>query len=345
MAARAVASSLGKLIEANVRSVNGAGWVATLMNGKPASHGYLAEYGTDMIKRLLESGVGPSEVAWSQILPTACATVPNQAQVVWQPSFSHSSKSTYRRSSSLFQFTQALDFYLEPQNAVHLRELQRLATVDSTEADERILHYLMDGIRLAGTFGSYREYAPGDGTAAAAAPMCVSDKTHSVQLQPGDRVFVSFVGANRDADAFPHPDQVRTDRPLESYIHYGVGPHACLGMHASRVALAAMLKTVCRLRNLRRAPGDKGVLKKVPRYVHALVRLRLGCTGACQPTSNVLTALGVQARRLLRVREGGLRQLFPLPLEYAGQLGRRSAAFARPSWGSQGQANRGQDER
>lgn len=58
---------------------------------------------------------------------------------------------------------------------------------------------------------------------------------------------------------------MRLDRPLESYIHYGEGPHTCLGRDASRVAITAMVKMVCRLDNLRRAPGPQGELKKIPR--------------------------------------------------------------------------------
>jgi cytochrome P450 len=58
---------------------------------------------------------------------------------------------------------------------------------------------------------------------------------------------------------------VRLDRPLESYIHYGVGTHACLGKDASMTAITAMLKVVGRLDNLRRAPGPQGELKKIPR--------------------------------------------------------------------------------
>ena len=55
------------------------------------------------------------------------------------------------------------------------------------------------------------------------------------------------------------------DRPLNSYIHYGAGPHACLGGEINKVAITAMLKTVCRLDGLRRAPGEQGQLKKIPR--------------------------------------------------------------------------------
>jgi linoleate 10R-lipoxygenase len=52
---------------------------------------------------------------------------------------------------------------------------------------------------------------------------------------------------------------------MESYTHYGVGPHTCLGKEVSKVALTAMLRVVGRLENLRRAPGPQGQLKKIPR--------------------------------------------------------------------------------
>lgn len=116
----------------------------------------------------------------------------------------------------------------------------------------------MEGIRLNGTFGSYRR----------------SEVHHSftkepngktVDVKPGDKVFCSFVSAARDPTVFPDPDQVRLDRPIDSYIHYGIGDHTCLGKQASMVALTAMLRTVGRLEGLRRAPGPQGQLKKVAR--------------------------------------------------------------------------------
>ncbi|KAF2200007.1 putative fatty acid oxygenase PpoC [Delitschia confertaspora ATCC 74209] len=250
MAARSVSKSLGKLIEGTVKVVNASGKISGLFDSamdaiKKGERMYLKDYGVHMIQRLLKSGLSVEDVAWSQILPTACAMVPNQAQV----------------------FTQALDFYLEPHHAHHLAELHRLSHLDTPEADDTILHYLMEGIRLAGTFGSYRQYT---GTV----PITVQDFGNDVTIKQGDKVFTSFVGANRDPSLFPDPEEVKIDRPLESYIHYGIGPHACLGMEASRVALTAMLKTVCKLQNLRRAPGEKGILKKVPRPGGFVVYMR-----------------------------------------------------------------------
>ncbi|KAI9876482.1 MAG: hypothetical protein M1830_006421 [Pleopsidium flavum] len=211
MAGRAVTQRLGKLIEANVKVVNMTG--NDLIDGMRQHHTPMTDYGVHMVRRLLESGLGPSEITWSQVLLTAGAMVANQAQV----------------------FTQTLDYYLSEEGMVHLPEINRLAKLNTPEADDKILHYSMEGILLSGTFGSYRE---------ATMSTTVDDGGRQIAVKPGDKVFVSFVGAARDPDIFPLPDTVRRDRPLESYIHYGEGPHACLGKEASRMSITAMMKVV-----------------------------------------------------------------------------------------------------
>ncbi|KKY16707.1 putative fatty acid oxygenase [Diplodia seriata] len=168
--------------------------------------------------------------------------------------------SNYLKEYGVHMFTQIMDFYLSPRGTPHLPEIRRLAWLDTPAAEETLMHYAMEAIRLNGTFGSYREAASSttilDGR---------GDDAKRISVKPGDKVFVSFVGAAKDPVVFPDPEEVRLDRPLESYIHYGEGPHTCLGRDASRVALTAMLKTVGKLERLRRAPGPKGELKKIPR--------------------------------------------------------------------------------
>ena len=114
----------------------------------------------------------------------------------------------------------------------------------------------MEGIRLNGTFGSYR---------LATTNTTVDDNGTEIVIKAGDRVFTSFVTASREAEYFPNPEEVDITRPLDRYIHYGLGPHTCLGKEASQVALTAMFRTVGKLGNLRRAPGPQGQLKKIPR--------------------------------------------------------------------------------
>ena len=113
----------------------------------------------------------------------------------------------------------------------------------------------MEGIRLNSTAGPYR---------IATTDTIIDDNGRKVTVKPGDRVLCSFRSANREAEFFPEPEQVRLDRPLESYINYGIGANGCLGGEASMIGLTAMLRTVGKLDNLRRIPGAPGELKKVP---------------------------------------------------------------------------------
>lgn len=82
LAAKAVTQQLGKLVEANVKLVNATGWIAGVVDGMHQQHSPLTDYGVHMVRRLLESGMGVSEITWSQIMPTVGAMVANQAQVV-----------------------------------------------------------------------------------------------------------------------------------------------------------------------------------------------------------------------------------------------------------------------
>lgn len=144
----------------------------------------------------------------------------------------------------------------------------------------------MEAIRMAGYLGTYREVAVSD--------VVKEDNGKSITVRQGDRVFVSFVRSHlpfqsnlrltcpsthdahqlthnyqrssaRDASIFPEPEKINPKRPLESYVHYGLGPHACLGPEVSQVALTEMFRAVFGKKNLRRAPGLQGELRKIPR--------------------------------------------------------------------------------
>ncbi|KAH7322623.1 heme peroxidase [Stachybotrys elegans] len=234
-AAKEVSAQLGSVIETNVKLTTTLG-LRGLFTGPKAKDDALSAYGTNIIKGLAKAGLSAKEITWSQVLPTAGAMVPNQAQV----------------------FAQALDWYLSPAGAPHLETLQRLASQASNEqTDSLLLGYAMEGIRMAGTFGLYRE--------AAAADVIPEDDGRQVPVNAGDRIFVSFVSAAKDPVHFPNPESVDPRRPLESYIHYGAGPHTCLGRDVSQVAITELFRAVFRKKGLRRMVGPQGELKKVPR--------------------------------------------------------------------------------
>ncbi|KAI8952599.1 linoleate diol synthase [Xylaria longipes] len=218
---------LGQLLEAHVKSVNG------FFASKP-KRGDLAAYGSDLIKGLSKEGMSNHDIAWNELLPAAGATVPNISHV----------------------FAQSLDHYLTSSGAKHIPELHRIANLPSSEeSDSLLLGYCMEGIRLAGTFGAYREAEVDD-----AIP---EDDGSKIAVKAKHRVFVNFAAAAKDGKNFPEPNNVNPRRPLNTYVTYVLGPHTCLAHNTCQVALTEMFRSIFRLKNLRRAPGAQGELKKI----------------------------------------------------------------------------------
>jgi len=69
--------------------------------------------------------------------------------------------------------------------------------------------------------------------------------------------------ANLDPEAFPSPEEVILNRPMNSYFYIGWGKHRCLGAQIQVIANAAILRTFARLKKFRAAPGAQGTLKYV----------------------------------------------------------------------------------
>jgi cytochrome P450 len=80
-------------------------------------------------------------------------------------------------------------------------------------------------------------------------------------VQEGDRVLISFLGANHDPRAFDRPDEVVLDRWPNRHMTFGVGLHRCLGSHLARVVFPVMLREL-----LERAPEYTVVESELERY-------------------------------------------------------------------------------
>lgn len=84
----------------------------------------------------------------------------------------------------MIQFTQIVDFYLSKEGSKHLPAIQRLAKQDTKKSDEQLLHYCLEAVRLNDMSGLYRQ---------SETTLAVTDEAVEVTIQPGDKVFVSFV--------------------------------------------------------------------------------------------------------------------------------------------------------
>ncbi|KAL4941229.1 Psi-producing oxygenase A [Aspergillus oleicola] len=229
--ARTVTQQLGELTMANVELVSKTGFIANLVNRLHRSD-VLSEYGIHMIQRLLDSGLPPAEIVWTHILPTAGGMVANQAQL----------------------FSQCLDYYLSEEGSVHLPEINRLAKDNTPEAEELLTRYFMEGARLRSSVALPR---------VAAEPTVIDDNGSKYTIKAGQAVMCNLVSACMDPAAFPEPDNVKLDRDMNLYAHFGFGAHRCLGIDICKAGLSTMLKVVGGLDHLRRAPGAQGQLKKL----------------------------------------------------------------------------------
>lgn len=63
-----------------------------------------------------------------------------------------------------------------------------------------------------------------------------------VQMQPGDRVMMTWAAANRDPAEFDRPKDFVPTREPNRHIAFGVGSHRCLGSSLARIEVQACLR-------------------------------------------------------------------------------------------------------
>ncbi|GAB7362524.1 hypothetical protein MBLNU230_g2843t1 [Neophaeotheca triangularis] len=246
--AREATQQLGKIVKLGVQALSAPLFMgdvaeATISAVRPTNPA-LSDYGVHMLKRLVEANPDVEDLVWGNIMGTAGGMVANQGQL----------------------FAQALDYFFT-EGQEHLPKINELAKKDTPEADEELMHYLMEASRLNGETGVARVVAR---------EKTVEDNTDVLgpkkhNFKPGDKIMVNLKAASRDPKAFPNPDAFDPTRPLEKYIHLGHGPHQCLGLPMTRVALTTMLKEIGKLNGLR--PADVAIgREKVKSHVKKVVK-------------------------------------------------------------------------
>lgn len=228
---------LGDVVEKNVESISRSGILSRIMQTVWPQDSTLKSYGIHMIQRLLASdkNLSPKTLVWGHLLGTAGGMVSNQGQL----------------------FAQIIEFFLLGAGKEHWPDVQKLAQQDSDEAWEKLMHYTMEASRLNGETAVLREVT----TPTTLSPS--EENSPPISLLDKEKIFVNLRAASHDPIAFPNPEQVDLSRPLDSYIHLGHGPHQCLGLPMTRVALTTMLREVALLPKLRPALGPQGKVNKV----------------------------------------------------------------------------------
>jgi cytochrome P450 len=71
-----------------------------------------------------------------------------------------------------------------------------------------------------------------------------------VLIRAGEGVVTLGSSANRDPEAFDHPDELDIERGARHHVAFGFGPHQCLGQNLARTELQIVFDTL-----FRRVPG------------------------------------------------------------------------------------------
>ncbi|KAI1101502.1 linoleate diol synthase precursor [Jackrogersella minutella] len=272
---RELALGLEQLVRLEAETDAKTGWVANVaarLGFKPGAAGSrggkddsqdwpaLPHYGRQLLSRMMEKGKTVEECVAGTVMPISAAGATIMSGLL----------------------SQCLDYFLGT-GSQHLPELHRLALEDTADADDILMHYMLEGIRLRGTVVVARSvpptsaaqtisddvpclYNPADPSGPSPIPNPPSARgssTRSYTLVPAQRAIIDLVTASHDALAFPEPESLRLDRAPSAYLPWGAGPHRCLGEGITRVALAAAFKALLRLPALRRAPGPRGRCKSL----------------------------------------------------------------------------------
>ncbi|KAF1352434.1 linoleate diol synthase [Delphinella strobiligena] len=160
-----------------------------------------------------------------------------------------------------------IDLFLSPGYEVYKSRIVELAHRDNDPAAERELQgFVYEGMRHAGVVPGLPRIASRDIT--------ITDGPRGpLHIKANQTILIATSKASMDPVAFPNPEVLDPHRPMNSYILLGHGLHYCFGARLVGASLAATLKEVFKLKNLRRAAGRAGRFSVVEHDV-AGVRMR-----------------------------------------------------------------------
>ncbi|KAG8750070.1 hypothetical protein FRC12_013089 [Ceratobasidium sp. 428] len=156
--------------------------------------------------------------------------------------------------------THVLDFYLSDERQVEREAIRKLALQDTPESDRKLGGYVREAMRL-------RPQAPGI-FRDVNKRVTLQDGDRILQLDEHDRLFVSLANSGLDSKAFPDPQKVDPERPRGDYNLFGFGMHKCMGAQFTEQTMPAVLRSIFKLKNVRRAPGISGRLQSFKQDIH-----------------------------------------------------------------------------
>jgi hypothetical protein len=155
-----------------------------------------------------------------------------------------------------------IDFYLDDAREKERKHIVQLCNSKDAQSAELLLGYVREAMRLRPQFpGLYRE-------ATVDATIAQGPGLPPMEIKKGDLIWGSFRNAHLNPLDFPDPTSVNPRRPLASYNLNGAGFHNCPGTTYAQLTIAEIVKSVFKLKNVRRAPGNAGKLHRITEIIN-----------------------------------------------------------------------------
>jgi cytochrome P450 len=149
--------------------------------------------------------------------------------------------------------TQAIDQLIA--HPAGLQEAQALAAKLQARYDPAVWNQLRqlvyEGLRFRPMLPLLGRYSPRE--------TIIAKGTSRARTVPaGATVLAPPIAGMFDPKRFEDPSRFSSRRPLDSYLHFGVGPRECFGRYVADVVIMEIIYSLLHLPNLRRAAGSKG---------------------------------------------------------------------------------------
>lgn len=82
---------------------------------------------------------------------------------------------------------------------------------------------------------------------AAGRTLAADTEINGCPMKKGERVTLSWTGANHDPEAYPNPEVLDLERNASQHVAFGVGHHKCMGMHLAKMELRLTIEELSKL--------------------------------------------------------------------------------------------------
>lgn len=176
-----------------------------------------------------------------------------------------------------------IDLFLSEGYETYKERIIELSHLDTPEAERELQGFVFEGMRHAGVVPGLPRVAAKDIT--------IQDGARGpVFIKAGHTILIATSKANMDPVAFPEPEKLNPHRPLKDYTLLGHGLHYCFGARLVGSSLAATLREVFKLKNIRRAGGRAGHFSVVEKeFAGVKMRTYLDANAKESPIPTTLT--------------------------------------------------------